>query len=66
MYHHRNIQTLIIEIFKIKDELAPPIMENMFERRSTNYNRTFQGFLTERKRTIRYGLEALRNRYPQL
>ena len=24
--HHRNIQTLVIELYKIKNELAPPIM----------------------------------------
>jgi len=65
--HHRNIQTLMIEIFKIKNELAPPIMENMFERRSTNYNlRNFQEFLTERKKTVNYGLETLSYRAPQL
>ena len=65
--HHRNIQTLMIEIFKIKKEFAPPIMENMFERRSTNYNlRNFQEFLTERKRTVNYGLETLSYRAPQL
>ena len=24
--HHKNVQSLIIEMFKIKNELAPPIM----------------------------------------
>ena len=32
--HHKNIQSLLIEIFKIKNELAPPIMDSMFERRN--------------------------------
>ena len=32
--HHKNIQSFMIEIFKIKNELAPPIMDSMFERRN--------------------------------
>ena len=32
--HHKNIQSLMIEIFKIKNELATPIMDSMFERRN--------------------------------
>ena len=31
--HHRNIQTLFIEIFKSKNDLAPLIMGSMFKRR---------------------------------
>ena len=31
--HHRNIQCLMIEIFKIKNNLAPPIMTTMFTER---------------------------------
>ena len=27
--HHRNIQTLLIEVLKMKSEFAPPIMELM-------------------------------------
>ena len=65
--HHKNIQTMMIEIFKIENELAPPIMESMFEKRPTNYSlRNFQEFLTERKRTVHYGLETLSYRSPQL
>ena len=35
--HHKNIQSLMIEIFKIKNELAPPIMDSMFERIFKNF-----------------------------
>ena len=31
--HHRNIQTLLIEIFKIKKGFASPIMESIFKGR---------------------------------
>ena len=65
--HHKNIQSLMIEIFKIKNELAPPIMDSMFERRNEPYNfRNFQEFLTKKKRTVYYGLETFIYRSPQL
>ena len=31
--HHRNIQTLLIEIFKIKKGFAPPIMGSIVKER---------------------------------
>ena len=65
--HHKNIQSLMIEMFKVKNELAPPIMDSMLERRNEFYNlRNFQEFLTERKRTVHYGLETLSYRSPKL
>ena len=36
--HHRNIQTLMNEFFKIKYDLAPPIMDSMLNRRTICYN----------------------------
>ena len=48
--HHKNIKRLMTEMFKIKNELAAPIMDSMFERRNEPYKlRNFQGFLTEKK-----------------
>ena len=65
--HFKNIQSLMTEIFKIKNELAPPIMDSMFERRNEPYNlRNFQKFLTEKKRIVHYGLQTLSYRSPQL
>ena len=64
--HHKNIQSLMIEIFKIKNELAPPIMDSMFERRNEPYNfRNIQEFLTEKKE-LYYGLETVIYRSRQL
>ena len=55
------------EMFQIKNELAPPIMDSMFKRRNAPYNlRNFQELLTERKRTVRYGLETFSYRSLQL
>ena len=65
--HHRNIQTLMIELFKIKHDLAPPIMDSMLNRRTICYNfRNLQEFQLERKRTVFYGLETISYRAPQL
>ena len=65
--HHRNIQTLMIKLFKIKYDLAPPIMDSMLNRRTICYNfRYFQEFQSERKRTVFYGLETVSYRAPQL
>ena len=64
--HHRNIQTLMIELFKIKYDLAPPIMDSLLNRRIVCYNfRNFQEFQSERKRMF-YGLETTNYRAPQL
>ena len=65
--HHRNIQTLVIELFKIKCDLAPLIMDSMLNRRTICYNfRNLQEFQSERKRTVFYGLETISYRAPQL
>ena len=62
--HHRNIQTLLIEIFKIKKGFAPPIMESIFKERNNTYNvRNFQEFEAERKRTVYFGLEVISYRF---
>ena len=65
--HHRNIQTLMIEFFKIKHDLATPVMDSVLNRRTICYNfRNLQEFHSERKRTMFYGLETISYRAPQL
>ena len=55
--NHGNIQTLMVEIYKIKNNLNPPITDFMFERRNNTYNlRNFQEFATKRKRTVKMDL----------
>ena len=36
--HHRNIQTLVIELFKKHYDFAPPIMDSLLNRRTICYN----------------------------
>ena len=58
--HHRNIETLLTEIFKIKKGFAPPIMGSILKGKNNTYNiRNFQEFETERKRTVYFGLETI-------
>ena len=58
--HYKIIQSLIIEMFKIENELITLIMGSMFEKRNEFYKlRNIQEFLTERKITVHYGLETL-------
>ena len=65
--HHRNIQTLMAAIYKIKNNLNAPIMDFMFESRNDTYNpRNFQDFATKRKRMVKMSLETLNYRSPQL
>ena len=62
-----DIQALLTEVFKMKNELAPPIMESVLNKRFNAYNlRYFQEFATEIRRTVWYGLETFSYRYPQL
>ena len=64
--HHRNIQTLLIEIFKVKKGFAPATMESILKGRNNTYVRNFQEFETETKRTVYFGLETISYRSPQL
>ena len=51
----------MVEIYKIKANLNPPIMDFMFERRNNTHNpRNFQQFATKRKRTAKIGIETLK------
>ena len=57
----------MIEIYEMKNNLNPPIIDNMFERRNNTYNlRNFQEFTRKRKRTVTIGLETLNYRSLQL
>ena len=60
-------RTSVVKIYKTKNNLNPPIMDNRFERRNNTYNlRNFQEFVKKRKRTVKMGLETLNHRSPQL
>ena len=63
----RNIQTLMIELFKIKYDLALPMMDSLLNTRTNCYKfRNLQEFQLQRKRTVFYGLETISYGAPQL
>ena len=57
----------MIEIYKIINYIAPPIMSSLFEIRENTHNaRYFQVFSSESRRTVNYGLETVGCRAPFL
>ena len=65
--HQRNLQFLMTEIYKIKDNYAPPIMHHLFQFRENTFNlRNFREIATHNKKTSNYGLENLSYRAPFL
>ena len=58
--HHRNLQKLAIEIFKVKKGIAPAIMNNVFEFNDNPCSlRNGTAYFTSRNvRTVRYGIET--------
>ena len=55
--HNKNIQTLLIDVYKDLIGLSPPIMSDLFTTKENIYNlRNFRGLYCEKKKTIRYVL----------
>ena len=59
--HRRNIQNLAIEMYKVKNELAPMITANVFTTIPENhYNlRNYNGFRLHFARTVCHGTESI-------
>ena len=65
--HHRNIQALAIEIFKIKHGISPEIMKDVLQERSQPYNlRNNANFTTYNVHTVKYGIESIRHLGPRI
>ena len=65
--HHKNIQTLTTEVFKVVNNICPPIMKTFCDFRENRYNiRKFQEMRQQKERTVRYGVETALYRAPQL
>ena len=58
--HQRNLQVVMKETYKIVNDVAPPIMNSLFEFRSNEYDiRNFQVLSTDFRRTVNYGIETI-------
>ena len=60
--HHKNIQTLTIELYKVKNNLSNQIMQEIFEKlKNVDYNLRFQtDFVLPGVNTTYFGLHSLR------
>ena len=59
--HHRNIQSLAIEMYKSKNNLSPQIGQDIFKIRNTDPNmRTQHDFVLPGPKTVNYGTESLK------
>ena len=59
--HHRNIQSMAIELFKVKQNLSNSMLSNIFPTRSINYNlRSQTDFIRSNTSTSQYGLNSMR------
>ena len=59
--HHRNIQSLAVELFKVKENLSNTIMSDIFPTRVLNYNlRSQTDFFRITANTTKSGLNSLR------
>ena len=59
--HHRNIQTMAIEMYKVKNNLGPSILDNIFELNTHSRPglRTSSEFSRPRVNTVHYGKDSL-------
>ena len=56
--HQRNIQTLILEIFKTLNNLNPTFMKEIFCLKVLNYSTRKQNLIYPNPHTVAYGLES--------
>ena len=65
--HQRNLQTLMIQLYKIIHQIAPPIINLFFVfRENTNNTHNYQILSNNVRKTVRYGLETILYRSPFL
>ena len=71
--HHRNVQFLATELFKVKLGLTPPFMEEIFRRRNFPENSVAKNLRSQiefynyhNPKTVHYGLETLRHLGPKI
>ena len=59
--HHRNIQTLAADMFKVRNEMSPEIICDIFTKRINNHHnlRHINNFETPFVRTVYNGMESV-------
>ena len=66
--HQKNLEVLVTEIFKVKNNLAPDIMKDVFELKEPPYNlRSESNHFTSRNlKTTYYGVLSIKHLPPQI
>ena len=58
--HHRNLQALATEMFKISNNLSPDIVKEIFQKRIVQYNlRSKNSFMSRQVNSVYHGTESL-------
>ena len=65
--YHRNLQTLTYEIFKVKNNMAPEILTEIFPQKESNYDLRNSTALHGRSiKTVMYGSETISSLGPKI
>ena len=64
--HNRRLQDIAILMYKVKNDLVPSYISEIFTRKSTRYNLRNSDFEIPRFNTIRYGRHTLRFQGPYI
>lgn len=64
--HHRNLQHLATEMYKVKNDLALESIKNLFEQTEASSSRLGSSFVRPKVSTVNKGLNSLRNFGPVL
>ena len=58
--HHRNLQVLVIELYKVKRNMAPEILNELFQNRTSSYNlRTNSSFVVRPVHSVYHRTKSL-------
>ena len=66
--HQKKLQVLVTEIYKVKNGIAPDIMNDIFELQNPSYNlrSTCNQFRKENIKTVYYGIQSVRYLGPKI
>ena len=66
--HQKNLQVLVTEIYKVKNGIAPDIMNDIFELQNPSYNlrSSCNQFRRENVKTVHYGIQSVRYLGPKI
>ena len=64
--HNRRLQDIAILMYKVKNDLVPSYISEIFTRKGTRYNLRNSDFEIPRFNTIRYGKHTLRYQGPYI